>query len=47
MQKAAEQCLISLCKLDNIKAFSKRLSPDYLTLLKTFLEQQKQHGTIQ
>jgi len=47
VQKAAEQCLISLSKLDNVRAFSKRLSPDYLSLLKNFLEQQKQNGTIQ
>jgi hypothetical protein len=47
VQKAAEQCLISLCKLDNVRGFSKRISQDYLALLRGFLETQKMNGTIQ
>lgn len=39
--------MISLCKLDGVKALSRRISPGYLALLKTFIENQKKNGTIE
>lgn len=36
VQKAAEQCLLSLSKIEEIRGFSKRLPPAAMQQLKTF-----------
>ena len=47
MQKAAEQCLLSLCKMDDVRAFSKKLVPQHFQLVKSFCEKQLQNGNLQ
>ncbi len=37
VQKAIEQCLLSLCKMEELRIFCKKLIPQHFQLLKNFL----------
>ena len=47
VQKAAEQCLLSLCKMEELRAFSKKLVPQHFQLTKIFCEKQLEAGNLQ
>ena len=46
VQKASEQCLLSLSKVDELKNFGKRLNPVTFNMLKAFCEQQYELGNL-
>jgi len=46
VQKAAEQCLLSLSKAEDLRAFSKRLTPALFLQLRSFCEQQYEMGHL-
>lgn len=46
VQKAVEQCLLSLCKIDELRAFSKKLLPQHFQLLRAFCEKQHESGIL-
>jgi len=47
VQKAVEQCLLSLCKMEELRAFSKKLIPQHFQLVKNFCEKQLETGNLQ
>ena len=46
MQKAAEQCLLSLTKVEELRQFSKKLTPNMFNQLKLFCEEQYECGHL-
>jgi hypothetical protein len=46
VKKAGEQCLITLCKMQPIKAFAKSLEPEQMTHLREFFYKQKEMGVF-
>ena len=47
VRKASEQCLLSLCKIDEIRSFSKKLQSSSFMALREFCEAQKEMGNLQ
>ena len=46
VQKAAEQCLLSLSKMEDLRNFSKKLAPAVFTQLRLFCEEQYECGHL-
>jgi hypothetical protein len=46
VQKASEQCLLSLSKVEELRKFSKTLNPVTFNMLRGFCEQQLELGNI-
>lgn len=47
VQKAAEQCLVSICKYEEVRNFSKKLPPANYNVLKDFCQAMFDQGMLQ
>lgn len=46
VQKASEQCLLSICKFEEVRNFSKKLSQNIYNQLKVFCENMYEQGLL-
>ena len=47
VQKAAEQCLLTLSRLEEVQSFSKKLVPSFSALYRSFCEAQRELGNLE